>query len=76
MTFERDVLRPPALSPPHVRELAERTSGQVINLIKSLSATDPQRLDTFRREYEAIVGEYLEDNVVRHDYLLTRATKV
>lgn len=75
LTFDRDVLRPPALSPQHVRELSERTSGLVIAMIKALSDADPQRLETFRREFEAIAGEYLEDNVVRHDYLLTRATK-
>ena len=34
------------------------------------------RLAVFRREFEAIVADYFEDNAVRHDYLLTRATKI
>jgi ubiquinone/menaquinone biosynthesis C-methylase UbiE len=76
IAFDRDVLRSPALSPHHVRELAERTSGPVITMVKSLLTGDPQRLEAFRREFEAIAGEYLEDNVLRHNYLLTRATKV
>ena len=76
IAFDRDVLRSPALSPQHVRELAERTSGLVINMVKSLSGGDPQRLEAFRREFEGIAGEYLEDNIVRHNYLLTRAVKV
>jgi SAM-dependent methyltransferase len=76
MTFDRDTLRPPALSPQHFRELAERTAGPLVKLVDFLSAADSVRLEAFRREYEAIATEYLEDNVLRHDYLLTRATKV
>jgi SAM-dependent methyltransferase len=76
VTFDRDVLRPPALSVQHFRELAERTAGPLVKLIESLSASDPARLESFRREYEAIAGDYLDDNVVRHDYLMTRAAKV
>ena len=40
-----------------------------------LGQTDPQRLAAFRKEYDALIGEYLQDNVVRQGYLLTRATK-
>ena len=28
-----------------------------------------------RREYEALASEYFEDNLLRQDYLITRATK-
>ena len=28
----------------------------------------------FRREYDALIADYLENNVVRQGYLLTRAT--
>jgi hypothetical protein len=70
------MLRSPGLSPQHVRELAERTSGPLVNIVKSLSETDTLRLESLRREFEAVVADYLEDNVVRHDYLLTRAIKV
>ena len=34
-----------------------------------------ERLDAFRREYDALTAEYLTDNQVRQDYLLTRAIK-
>ena len=33
-------------------------------------------LAQFRREYDAIIRDYMQDNVVRQDYLLTRATKL
>ncbi len=53
----------------------ERTAGPVIKLVETLSASDPARLSEFRREFDAVIAEYIHDNVVRQDYLLTRATK-
>ena len=74
--FDRDRMLFPALSVPHYRTVIEQTAGPMLKLVESLSASDPARLAEFRREYEAIVRPYFEDNVVRQDYLLTRATKV
>jgi hypothetical protein len=44
-------------------------------LVETLAASDPGRLAAFNAEYEALVSEFLTDNV-RKDYLLTRATKI
>jgi SAM-dependent methyltransferase len=74
--FDRARMLVPALSPQHHRTMVERTAGPMIKLLESLKATDPERLAEFRKEYDALVSEYLEGNVVRQDYLLTRATKV
>jgi hypothetical protein len=41
-------------------------------LVESLAA-DPQKLERFRAEFEALVAPYHFDNVVHQDYLLTRA---
>jgi SAM-dependent methyltransferase len=76
IVFDRARMLVPALTPQHHRTTTERTAGPVLKLVESLSATDPARLAAFRREYEALVADYLEDNVVRQDYLLTRATKI
>jgi SAM-dependent methyltransferase len=65
----------PALSPAHARENFERTAGPMIKLVETLGASDPQRLALFRREFETLVAEYYEDNLIRQDYLMTRATK-
>lgn len=73
--FDRGRMRVPALSPQHFRTMFEKTAGPVIKVVESLSATDPKKLTAFRAEYEALIGEYLEDNTVRQDYLLTRALK-
>jgi hypothetical protein len=41
-------------------------------LVESLG-TEPAKLATLRAEYDAMVVPYCSDNVVRQDYLLTRA---
>jgi SAM-dependent methyltransferase len=75
LRFDRATMRTPALSLQHNRMAMEKTAGPVIKLVESLTATDPAKLETFRREYEATVADYFGDNVVRQDYLITRATK-
>jgi hypothetical protein len=66
----------PALSPQHHRTVTERSAGPLVKLVESLTANDPARLATFRSEYDAIFSEYFEDNILRQDYLITRATKI
>jgi 2-polyprenyl-3-methyl-5-hydroxy-6-metoxy-1,4-benzoquinol methylase len=65
----------PALSPQHVRDLFERTAGPVVKLVEALSVKDPATLARFRSECEALAIEYIEDNRLRQDFLMTRATK-
>jgi SAM-dependent methyltransferase len=71
--FARGVMRFPALSPAHYRVFMEQSVGPMQKLVEGL-AGDPTRLDALRREFEALVSEYLVDNVVHQDYLFTRAT--
>ncbi len=75
ISFDRGCMLASALSPQHHRANAERSGGPVIRLVEMLAATAPERLDAFRREYDALTAEYLTDNQVRQDYLLTRAIK-
>ena len=75
LLFDRATMRVPALSLQHNRAATEKTAGPILKLVESLTATDPARLEIYRREFEATVADYFEDNVVRQDYLLTRATK-
>lgn len=76
ITFHRDCMLVPALSPQHFRGNAERAAGPLVKLVESLSATDPTKLVELRKEFDAVVAPYHRDNVVRQDYLMTRATKV
>jgi ubiquinone/menaquinone biosynthesis C-methylase UbiE len=75
LTFDRHHMLTPALSIQHFRDLMEKTAGPVIKLVETLSANDPAKLATFRKEIEATAAEYYDDNVVRQDFLMTRGTK-
>jgi hypothetical protein len=33
-------------------------------------------MEQFRKQYDALASEYFEDNLVRQDFLITRATKI
>jgi hypothetical protein len=46
--------------------------GPIQKLVEGLTA-DPQRLEQFRAEFEALAAPYHFDNVMHQDYLLTRA---
>jgi SAM-dependent methyltransferase len=74
--FDRGTMIVPALSPQHFRTTFEKTAGPLIKLVESLSASDPAKLAAFRSEYEALIAEYFEENIVRQGYLLTCAIKV
>lgn len=72
--FERGTMQWPTLSPQHYRVWNEAKTGPTVRAVQAL-AKEPARLEAWRREYEALVADYLVDNVMRMEYLLTRATK-
>ena len=74
--FDRDRMLCPALSLKHYIAFLERTVGPMIKLVQALGPTESARLAEFRRAYEELARPYFENNVVRQDFLLTRATKV
>lgn len=76
LSFDRATMTIPALSVKHYRLGAEKSSGSIVRLVKELQQGDSTRLEEFRREYDALMGEYFEDNLLRQDYLITRATKI
>jgi SAM-dependent methyltransferase len=73
LIFDRGTMRNAALSPAHHRLQSERFAAPIKRLVES---AEPARLEQFRREYDALVAEYFEDNCVRQDFLLSRATKL
>lgn len=76
ISFDHATMFSPALSPQHHRTIIARTAGPVIRIFELLSASDPERLAAFCREYDALAAEYITENTLRQDYLMTRATKV
>jgi SAM-dependent methyltransferase len=71
---ERGVMAVPALSPAHWRLFQEAKAGPFIRTAQALQG-DPEKLGAWRAELDEMVAEYLQDNIVRHEYLLTRAVK-
>jgi SAM-dependent methyltransferase len=70
--FSRGVMQFPTLSLSHFREFAERSVGPIQKLIES-SAKEPERLAGLRAELETLAAPYYFGNVIRQEYLLTRA---
>lgn len=77
ITFDRGVLRAPYLSVQHARAFLEQNVGPVMKIVQTL-ADEPAKLAEFRRELDSLTAQYFEltENVVRQDYLHTRATKI
>jgi hypothetical protein len=75
LAFDRATMLVPVLSLDHQRELFEKTAGPVRKLVEMLSATDPSKLEIYRGELRALSAAYYADNVLRQDYLMTRAIK-
>ncbi|MGE0551384.1 MAG: class I SAM-dependent methyltransferase [Kofleriaceae bacterium] len=76
LVFDRGVMRAPFLSVQHVRTFLEHNVGPVMRIVQELAA-EPSRLEEFRRELDTLSSQYFEptENVLRQDYLLTRAVK-
>jgi SAM-dependent methyltransferase len=73
--FDRDVMYAQTLSVQHQRVFLEANAGPVSKLIEALSLSDPPRLAAFRADLEQLLAQYFEDNLLKQDYLLTRARK-
>ena len=73
--FDRACMLVPALSIQNYRDHIEQTAGPMLKLVEMLSKNDPARLAEFRQKYDALISPYFEDNLIRQDYLMTRAIK-
>lgn len=75
LSFDRDLMRMPMLSPVHGRAFMEANIGPVTRIVKALEGDAP-KLAAFRREIEELITSYFEDNYMRQDFLLSRAVKI
>lgn len=70
--FSRGTMTVSALSIEHFRLFMETSVGPMQKLVEA-NAGDPAKLAAIRAEFDALASPYYADNVVRQDYLLTRA---
>ncbi|HLF93101.1 MAG TPA: methyltransferase domain-containing protein [Planctomycetota bacterium] len=73
--FERGIMGIPTLSPEHFLEWQAQKIGPFVRTLKALEKEPEKRAD-YRRESAALIAAYTVDNVVRQEYLLTRAVKI
>lgn len=76
LRFDRGVMFVPALSPQHYRANTERAIGSVAKVVESLESSDPAKLAFFRQQYDTLTAGYLEENIIRQDFLITHAVKI
>lgn len=76
LVFDRAVMRAAYLSVQHVRATMERGIGPMA-MVVDLLASQPDELARLRRDIDDLTAEYFEPdaNVLRQDYLMTRARK-
>jgi hypothetical protein len=75
LRFARDAMFVQILSVQHHRALMEANIGPMTKLVAALEASDPAKLAAMRSDFEERVSHYFENNHVRQDFLMTRATK-
>jgi hypothetical protein len=74
LSFEREAMYIPALSPQHLRHSYENTAAPVVKLVQTLK-DDATRLAQFRSDLETLIATFTKHNLLRQQYLMTRATK-
>jgi SAM-dependent methyltransferase len=76
LTFTRNTMFFPTLSPQHYRVQMAENFGPAKKLFEQLDTSDPGKASALRAEIDALAQAYFEDNRVRQDFLLTRAVKI
>ena len=72
--FERGIMGVPMLSPQHYLAFMTAKPGPFIKTVGALKK-EPAKLASYLKDAADLIESYLVDNVVRHEYLLTRALK-
>lgn len=70
--FERGVMQVPALSLPHLWHYMSGSIGPLQKIVERL-ANEPEKLGAIRQEMMQLAEPYFSGNLMRQDYLLTRA---
>jgi SAM-dependent methyltransferase len=74
IAFDRDRMSSPGLSLQHLMKKFVDTAGPVVKLMAALKDKPEQRAK-FQSAFQALLSEYFQDNILRQDFLMTRAIK-
>ena len=75
LSFDRHKLEMPGLSVTHIRTNFEKGAGPLKRMIEAF-AEEPERISNLRNEIDRAISEYFEDNLLRMDFLMTKAKKI
>jgi ubiquinone/menaquinone biosynthesis C-methylase UbiE len=75
LSFERGYMTIPTLSPQHLITWQMAKLGPMVRAVEALRK-EPAKLESYLKESRELIASYTVDNIVRHEYLLTRATKL
>ena len=64
----------PGLSATHIRTNFEKGAGPLKRMVEAFSE-EPEKLSNLRNEIDEAIAEYFEDNLLRMDFLMTKALK-
>ena len=70
--FERGIMRVPALSLPHLWTYMSASIGPLQKIVERF-ADEPEKLEEVRQQMIELAEPYFSENIMRQDYLLTRA---
>ena len=75
LSFDRHKLEMPGLSVTHIRTNFEKGAGPLKRMIEAF-AEKPETLSNLRNEIDRAISQYFEDNLLRMDFLMTKAKKI
>ena len=76
ISFERDTINIPILSPYHYWQDTVTKAGFMIQIIDAIkNENDESKIKSCREDYVSILKQYISDNVLRLGYLITIAKK-
>ena len=74
LSFDRHKLEMPGLSVTHIRTNFEKGAGPLKRMVEAFSE-DPEKLLNLRNEIDRAISEYFDNNVLRMDFLMSKAKK-
>ena len=74
LSFDRHKLEMPGLSVTHIRTNFEKGAGPLKRMVEAFSE-DPEKLLNLRNEIDRAISEYFDNNILRMDFLMSKAKK-
>lgn len=75
LEFQYGEMSIPALSPQHYRNGMENGAGPVLKTVEALKDR-PEELEDFRNKLDQLIGRFFSQNLIRQNFLMSRARRM